>query len=723
MSRRSSPETATRDRLLEAALEVFARLGYHGATVDDIVAASDSSKGAFYHYFPSKQGIFLELLRRLSDMVEAGIEGAIAQERGALAKVEAALTVVLEAVSSQRSLARILLIEAAALGPEFEESRLAIHRRFAALIQRHLDRAVGEGAIPAQDTGAAATAWIGAMNEILTQQLAAGGELMSMLPPVRALLLRSIGADVARPRDGTGAVAARLAEAVEKAGSKARRLGRPVLAWASTPVSAADPVALFERLRAAFGEAMLWSQPAETFSIVAGGRAWSPEAGGAARFDQASRAWRSLAEEAVGGPAGGGDQDWVEAWGSGPVLAGGFAFTPDPPAADQPHTDPPGEGLRGRGARDAARWEAFGAASMVLPCLSVASQGGRSLLTLSTLVDPQGRAGLGGFDLATPSGASACARECLDLVGGTVGPGSRALLRDPSSVGRRHRSGSACTVEELPSASRWMASVATAARAVADGALDKVVLARALRVLGAIPSPGEILQRLGAVHPGCTLFAVGRGELCFLGATPERLVRLRRGKVNADALAGSAPRGSTPEEDHRLGEGLLSSSKDRLEHALVVEVLRRALLEACDSVACAEEPVLLRMANVQHLHTPIAGRLRGNLTAVDLAGVLHPTPAVGGVPVEAALEWIRRHEFVQRGWYAGPLGWVDRRGDGEFAVALRCALAGSGEALLFAGCGIMADSTPEDEYEESALKLRAMLAAIGLAGPERPVGR
>lgn len=196
MARRATLESATRDRLLQAAMDVFADRGYHGSTVDDIVSASATSKGAFYYYFPSKQGIFLNLLDRLGGMVEAGVEAAIDQEQGALAKVEAALRVVLEVASAQRDLARILLIEAAALGPEFEQGRLGIHRRFAALIQRHLDRAVGEGAIPAQDTRAAGMAWIGAINEVVTQQLAGGGDLMAAMPALRTLLLRSIGARV-----------------------------------------------------------------------------------------------------------------------------------------------------------------------------------------------------------------------------------------------------------------------------------------------------------------------------------------------------------------------------------------------------------------------------------------------------------------------------------------------------------------------------------------------
>jgi AcrR family transcriptional regulator len=194
MARRATVESPTRDRLIQAAMDVFAQRGYHRTTVDHIVEASETSKGAFYHYFPSKQGVFISLLDRLTAFVEMGVESAIGHEEGALAKVEAALRVVFEVVAQRRDLARILLIEAAALGPEFEQSRLGIHRRFAALIRRHLDRAVADGAIPRQDTETTARAWIGAINEVVTQALVGEGDLMAGLPALRALLLRSIGA-------------------------------------------------------------------------------------------------------------------------------------------------------------------------------------------------------------------------------------------------------------------------------------------------------------------------------------------------------------------------------------------------------------------------------------------------------------------------------------------------------------------------------------------------
>lgn len=189
-------ETPTKDRILNAAIEVFAAKGYHGTVVDDIVTVSGTSKGAFYHYFPSKQGIFVTLMDEMAATVEQGVEAVIGSERGALAKVEAALRVVLETAASRRDLVRILLIEAVGLGPTLEHKRLEIHRRFAHIIQRHLDRAVAEGDVPPQDTALAAQAWIGALTEVITQWLISGaGDLLARLPALRTLLLRSIGTD------------------------------------------------------------------------------------------------------------------------------------------------------------------------------------------------------------------------------------------------------------------------------------------------------------------------------------------------------------------------------------------------------------------------------------------------------------------------------------------------------------------------------------------------
>jgi len=175
-------------------MQVFAAKGYHGTTVDDIVAASATSKGAFYHYFSSKQDIFLTLVDSLAALVEVGAEAAIAGETTGLAKVEAALRVVLETADAHRDLVKILLVEAVGLGPELEQKRLEIHRRFAAVIRRHLDHAIAEGAIPPQNTALASQAWLGMLNEVITQWLVAeDGRVTDHLPDLRVLLLRSIG--------------------------------------------------------------------------------------------------------------------------------------------------------------------------------------------------------------------------------------------------------------------------------------------------------------------------------------------------------------------------------------------------------------------------------------------------------------------------------------------------------------------------------------------------
>ena len=195
--RRERPET--RARILDAAAEVFATKGYYRAAVDDIVQASQTSKGSFYHFFPSKEGIFLALVDKLHAQLLSRVEAAIERERGALRKVDTALRAVVDLFATHRRLARILLIEAAGLGHAFNEKLFSLHAQFAALIKRHLERAIEEGAIPPQNAELAAYAWLGAINEIVLRWLYTGEpeNLEDVLPPLRALLLSSIQARTA----------------------------------------------------------------------------------------------------------------------------------------------------------------------------------------------------------------------------------------------------------------------------------------------------------------------------------------------------------------------------------------------------------------------------------------------------------------------------------------------------------------------------------------------
>jgi isochorismate synthase len=256
--------------------------------------------------------------------------------------------------------------------------------------------------------------------------------------------------------------------------------------------------------------------------------------------------------------------------------------------------------------------------------------------------------------------------------------------------------------------------------AIREGRLQKVVLAREVHVSAGSPiDPVAWLVALRERFPNCTLFAVGEGDAVFLGASPERLVRAQGDLVETAALAGTAPRGASRPADHALGEALRDSSKNGAEHAIVVRHLQTVLADCCDDVEVASEPVLLKTRTVQHLCTEIRARRRAAapVSLLELVGRLHPTPAVGGAPREAALQWLAEHEALDRGWFAGPVGFLQSDGGGEFAVALRSALARGRSATAWAGAGIVARSRPAAEFTETELKLRTVLGPLLWGAP------
>lgn len=256
----------------------------------------------------------------------------------------------------------------------------------------------------------------------------------------------------------------------------------------------------------------------------------------------------------------------------------------------------------------------------------------------------------------------------------------------------------------------WLEAVARAVGRIEAGEVEKVVLARDYAVWSKHPfDPRRILRRLHERFPECYTFAVDG----LVGASPELLVRRMDRGVESVALAGSAARSADPFEDELLGKGLLDSDKNRREHEMAAASVGRALGEVCRTLLRSPEPELLKLANVQHLATRFRGTLAEPRTAIELAGRLHPTAAVGGTPTAPALSLIRELEGMDRGRYAGPVGWMDARGDGELAIALRCAELSGARARLFAGAGIVRGSLPEVELEETRLKLAAMLGVLG----------
>jgi isochorismate synthase len=262
--------------------------------------------------------------------------------------------------------------------------------------------------------------------------------------------------------------------------------------------------------------------------------------------------------------------------------------------------------------------------------------------------------------------------------------------------------------------------VCDAVSEIERGNFDKVVLARAVRAecereIDAF----SVLRNLREVHRSAFVFGLWSEEKVFVGASPELLARQQGREVRARSLAGTIERGKSPEDDAAKARSLETSVKDRAEHAAVRDTLYEALSKTCDDVVAPDEPVILSLNNVHHLHTPLSAQLKEGASFSGLVEKLHPTPAVGGSPRDAALRFIRDNEGLDRGWYAAPVGWISA-GSGEFAVALRSALIDGNRATLFAGCGIVMDSDPDMEVEESNLKLQTMKSALAVSMAAKP---
>ena len=469
-------------------------------------------------------------------------------------------------------------------------------------------------------------------------------------------------------RDGYGldAVArARLERHAERAVRLARRHGEALASVTIAVDPAVDPVAVVAAARRESEPWFAMEQPdSEGFALGAVGCARAIEGAGPQRFGEAARAWRDLAAAAAADPVDGPS-------GSGPVALGGFAFAPQGGAV--PH------------------WSGFAPASLHVPELSIVRRAGEARLTVCVLARPDDDPAA----LAELGAARVAALRDVPLP-----------LLDPSPVE------SARVASAMPP-EHYVGAVARAVERIRAGALEKVVLAREVLVHAGVPhDAAAVLGVLRDAFPSCFVFAVGRGEKAFVAASPELLVRRQGLRASTLALAGTTRRSADPAVDDHLGEQLLRSTKDREEQAIVTRRIERTLRPHAVWVAAADEPVVVRMANVQHLATPIRAQLRQPIGVVELAGALHPTPAVGGEPFAAAEPLIPELEGLDRGWYAGPVGWTDMLGDGEFCVALRCALLEGREARCYAGVGVVADSDPQAELAETEAKLGALLPVL-----------
>lgn len=342
--------------------------------------------------------------------------------------------------------------------------------------------------------------------------------------------------------------------------------------------------------------------------------------------------------------------------------------------------------------------EPFPAAHVFVPRWQVARTGGRTTAVANLLVAPNAPLEL----LAEKVWRAHRKFRAFDYGAETTSNQRQSEARD-----------SECTWTVTDSGD-YPRAVQTALDRIAAGEFKKIVLARRRSVRASKPlHPLEMLNGLRQRFADCYSFSIanGRGQ-SFIGATPERLARASRGALETEALAGSAPRGSSASEDAMQASALLRSEKDRHEHKLVIDSICRRLAPLGLALKFPAEPTLRKLANVQHLQTPISAALPDAVRLLDVLARLHPTPAVGGSPRDAAVARIRELEGFPRGLYAGALGWLNARQGGEFFVGLRSALVEGTTATMFAGAGIVAGSSPAKELAETELKFRAMQEAL-----------
>jgi menaquinone-specific isochorismate synthase len=449
---------------------------------------------------------------------------------------------------------------------------------------------------------------------------------------------------------------------LEQCRSAAARAGRAKLVSISIAVDALDPLAVLESIFEP-GEPHFYAERPDIGSAIAGAEtAAAFESTGPGRFEAVQRWIDGMLQDTIAV----GD---VSAPFGGPHFFTGFAFADEVEAG-----------------------EPFAAARVFVPRWQVARAGAVTTAVANFLVPP---------DADLNALAERVWRAHRKFGGFRY---RETPLTEPSAE----------AIFQVREAGDYRAVVAKAVAMIDAGEFTKIVLARAQEFASDQPlHPLRVLNGLRQRFPDCYAFSLanGRGQ-SFIGASPERLVRVSKGVLETEALAGSIRRGAGASEDAALAGTLLRSEKDRREHQHVLAAITARLEHLGLAPEYAAEPGLRRLANVQHLHTPIRAALPENVRLLAVLAALHPTPAVGGSPLAAAVAAIRGLENFPRGLYAGAIGWSNARGGGEFFVGLRSALVDGGMARVYAGAGIVAGSTPEKEFAETELKFKAMLEAL-----------
>jgi menaquinone-specific isochorismate synthase len=444
----------------------------------------------------------------------------------------------------------------------------------------------------------------------------------------------------------------------------AARTGRPQLVSISVEVDALDPLAVLESIFEPREPHFYVERPGERMALAGAEAAAVFQAAGHDRFAACQLFIDRTLEHAVAV----GD---LSPPFSGPLFFAAFAFSDEVE---------PGE--------------PFPAATLFVPRWQVAHQAGRTVAVANLSVGADSPIGA----LADRVWRAHAKFRSFDYAAPEFANGAPPRAR----------------VEEVGAEGSYARAVDTALRDIGAGTLEKVVLARAKDLFASETlHPLRVLNGLRQRFADCYAFSVanGRGQ-SFIGASPERLLRVEAGRLLTEALAGSAPRGGTASGDAALSAALFRDEKERREHRVVLDTIVEGLRSLGIEPEFPDRPQMRRFPNVQHLHTPVSARLPAGVRPLDVLGSLHPTPAVGGSPRGAAFSRIRGLEGFPRGLYAGALGWVDSRGGGEFFAGLRSALIDGATARLYAGAGIVAGSSPEKELAETEMKFKAMEEAL-----------
>ncbi len=486
--------------------------------------------------------------------------------------------------------------------------------------------------------------------------------------------------------NGLRECACELGELCERGLAQATRLGRgcAVVQLVGLPQSpGVDLLDCARGLDGMEGSSFYWECREAGEGLAAGRAEHVLTASGEGRFEDMETQVECLQQEAVVQHAPG-----VEfgGWETGALLVGGFSFQPE--------------------VRD-GMWTPFGAGRLGLPGVALMRQGGR----IWGVLQGWATAGERGLQQRMEAGLE---RLWMVFQGKGVEQTTSSVKAGDLPVFLPQ------PLNDEADAKEWLQRVGVLCGEIERGSLNKVALGRLLRYR-VQAEPYAVCVRLRERYPQCYSFCIAlegggsgaaeeRGGV-LVGASPERLVRVEDGLMRLSALAGTRPRGLDSQSDAQQTQSLRSSAKEQEEHRLVVdEMVRR--LTPLGKVCYAAEPGVMRLDNVQHLHTPMVFHPHAAISPLSLLGKLHPTPAVGGHPNEHAMQVINQSEKFERGWFASPIGWLQGRVHGEFAVALRCGLLMKTEACLFAGAGIVAGSQPRHELHELQLKLQPMLQAL-----------